>query len=113
MTLGAREGFERGILRILFASKEPPILEDSAHAGTFRPSWEDFDRKTDEWNKIEKKARTCSGLRELFQKFKIESLPEGSEWVARLKSAWDNRNLIVHGSEPVRFSYSQFLILQL
>jgi hypothetical protein len=113
LTLGAREEFERGVLRMLFASKEPLKPEAIVRVGTIRPGWEDFILATKEWKEKEGQARTCSARRKLFHKFEIESLPDGSEWVDRLESAWSDRNLIVHGSKPVQFSFSRFLDVHL
>lgn len=108
LTLGALEGFERGVIRILTGS---PIVSSNTinKPGVFKPCLADFQYESPEWIKLDKSRKTFTsrGRAEILERFGIKRSID--DWASRLDIAWRYRNKIAHGYEAVEISFWRFL----
>jgi hypothetical protein len=106
LLLGALEGFERGTIRILTGASG-----ESRRSSTdlLRPRIDDFLRPNREWKELERRRKTFSprSRAEVLARFGI--VWPDSAWRGRIQRAWQDRNRLAHGFEPIQVKFSTFL----
>jgi hypothetical protein len=108
LTIGALEEFERGTIRIL-TGLENRGATNGGSAPPFKPRLSDYQATNPIWNALELKKKTFTpwGRAKVLKKYSIE-YPK-VDWRSRLDDAWQNRNLVAHGIQPVDVTLSMFL----